>query len=151
MCAKDLDNILIVGDKLYRYIRKRVNNIFLMPIEVPKHILFCKTYFNIACEEPYVGFLGYEKHSYNSSVCLDLGVALQIGSRYGKFLVIINSSAVGIVFKENTYFLFDPHSRRCNGLSADNGKCIIMRFEDLFELTKFLKDVMETIELYNLK
>lgn len=61
-------------------------------------------------------------------------VTISNGVKSKFMLFICMDRAVGIVYQESTFYLFDPHARDLNGMSSERGTCVLGIFNNITEI-----------------
>ena len=121
--------IMYEGDKLYNGID--TNHKFLLPSELPTHVSAydCTFITNITSE----CFGSFTQGA--SVVCRLLHGALELtsniyASKYGIFCLgdTTGTKACGIIYSDDHYYIFDPHSRDRNGMPCENDTTLVMHF-----------------------
>lgn len=56
-------------------------------------------------------------------------------------LFICIGTAVGLVYDESTFYLFDPHDRDLNGMPPERGTCVLGMFNNITEICSFFEKI----------
>ena len=131
----DMDNILGCGDALYQTIERQHN--LLEVKDIPSlYSMFGRDW---------VFREVYEEHSAMSSDTI--ARCLHNSMQYGTYAVLMNgdehgSYATGLVHRNGSYYLFDPHSRSfASGMPESDGHCIVAKFQDISSLASYVYKV----------
>ncbi|XP_053390464.1 uncharacterized protein LOC128553350 [Mercenaria mercenaria] len=141
-CSKDLDNVLLDGDSLYKKTvqelqrTNRFRNFLLNFDELPVHIIIMNKQISVT------------KLEVISGVCTQQFATMNLPSFYqsldtaftkSSYLLLMMGSVCSAVFKkEDQYFFFDSHSHGLTGLSSENGTSILISFHQLQDLVTYM-------------
>eukprot|EP00111_Clytia_hemisphaerica_P014679 TCONS_00043273-protein len=128
----DLDRILIEGDKLYKQLN---TNSYLSVDEMP-HFIESN---GIVTELHFLNSENGQAKLINDYPLLQIPLSMAPNPDFDA-LVIIEGFTIAIMRRPQGFFLFDSHSRNEFGLLEPlNGKSCLIKFEDIFELEKYIQ------------
>ena len=130
----DLDNILVHGDNLHKWIGK-IRSVELN--ELPAEVKICDRPFQaIKLKNDYGLFPHYwdtiDVLATSMSECEDIGHGV---------LVLVNGYTSAVIWAKSSYYLFDSHGHDSEGIMAENGTSILLMFQTTKELQKYIKKV----------
>ena len=136
----DLNDILYCGDLLHRNIHS--NNHYLLATDLPKCIYTYETDFYIDIQEEIYGTFESNPQFGTSLLCALQN--LEVSNEYIYALLCIgdSKSATGstcaIMIYSPLIWIFDPHSRSCNGIPSGNGSALLTLTSGHHQAVEFL-------------
>ena len=121
--CEDLDRILIIGDELYKSIRRQVCENYLRVEELPSCIEIFGSVYIIQQDEQILPHL-------NRSLLIDDSLSLQNAlencfMQNDLALICIGCYASGVIATGSAYYFFDSHARSEDGLPCADGKALL--------------------------
>ena len=133
--AQDLDKVLQSGNILYNSIGKKTT---LLVSDVPKYIKLHETIYLLNYENCTLGCIFQDNIVINSVQFSKLSSLL---SKYKYFLLILSDSCVSVVNDNNTFWVFDPHSRNEEGFPSNSGTSILLHFKNFINFCAYIEDI----------
>ena len=133
--AQDLDKVLQSGNILYNSIGKKTT---LLVSDVPKYIKLHETIYLLNYENCTLGCIFQDNIVINSVQFSKLSSLL---SKYKYFLLILSDSCVSVVNDNNTFWVFDPHSRNEEGFPSSSGTSILLHFKIFINFCAYIEDI----------
>ena len=133
--AEDLDKVLQSGNILYNSIGK---NTTLLVSDVPKYIKLHETIYFLNYENCTLGCIFQDNIVINSVQFSKLSSLL---SKYKYFLLILSDSCVSVVNNNNTFWVFDPHSRNEEGFPSSSGTSILLHFKNFINFCAYIEEI----------
>ena len=62
-------------------------------------------------------------------------------SKYKYFLLILSDSCVSVVNHNNTFWVFDPHSRNEEGFPSSSGTSILLHFPNFINFCAYIEEI----------
>ena len=121
----DLDYILDHGDAVFKMLNISRS---LFVHELPKSIAIEKKDINVELLANYFGVLGQE------NLFID-----HFKTDIGNGLIFMTGYSFSLIWSKTAVFLFDSHSRDINGAFTDQGTSIILLFQNLSDVEKYIK------------
>ena len=133
--AEDLDKVLQSGNILYNSIGKKTT---LLVSDVPKYIKLHETIYFLNYENCTLGCIFQDNIVINSVQFSKLSSLL---SKYKYFLLILSDSCVSVVNDNNTFWVFDPHSRNEEGFPSSSGTSILLHFKNFINFCAYIEEI----------
>ena len=130
----DLDKILQTGNILYNSIGK---NTTLLVSEIPRYIKLYEIIYFLKYETCALGYIFQDNITINSVKFSNLS---NLFSKFKYFVLILNDSCVSIVNDNNTFWVFDPHSRNEEGFSSSSGTSILLHFKNFINFCTYVTE-----------
>ncbi len=140
-----LNDILYSGNMLYSHVRNSVNKNFLLLSDIPKIISLCNTVYFVQYSDPFAGNLFTIS---NSLPYCSLEYAFNNPfsgpcSSYQYCLLTIDCNTVAIFrTSDQTFKIFDPHSRDLYGMPHPLGKCVLVSVESINMLVIYFQNTV---------
>ena len=132
-----MDAILQTGDELYRKIPHKHK--YVDYTELPKDIQV-DTFNSVFHCEPGVILCGYLMSRDSSGELYSLEDASVLACQSGNGLLLTSCGyTVSVMSVSNTFLLHDSHSRDQGGLSHPDGTAVLMKFDNVSDLTKHVQ------------
>ena len=136
--SKNVDKILNVGNILFNTIGKFCQ---FLPSDIPHSICMYGSTYHLTQLTSYIGMFKCSDKEFQLPT---FDMLSPIFSTYQYFLVVIGNSAISIAHAGNeTFFVFDSHSRDINGLPAYDGTAVLLNFHDMFSLQNYIKKIVK--------
>ena len=132
--AENLDKVLQSGNILYNSIEKTT----LLVSDVPKYIKLHETIYFFIYENCTLGCIFQDNIVINSVQFSKLSSLL---SKYKYFLSVLSDSCVSVVSYNNTFWVFDPHSRNEEGFPSSCGTSILLYFKNFINFCAYKEKI----------
>ena len=129
----DLDKILETGNILYNSIGK---NTTLLVSEIPRYIKLYEFIYFLKYETCALGYIFEDNITINSVKFSNLS---NFFSKFKYFVLILSDSCVSIVNDNNTFWVFDPHSRNEEGFPSSSGTSILLHFKNFINFCTYIE------------
>ena len=129
----DLDKILETGNILYNSIGK---NTTLLVSEIPRYIKLYEIIYFLKYETCALGYIFQDNITINSVKFSNLS---NLFSKFKYFVLILSDSCVSIVNDNNTFGVFDPHSRNEEGFPSSSGTSILLHFKNFINFCTYIE------------
>ena len=142
----DLDQVLKSGHILYNSIGKYTT---LLVSEIPRYIKLYEGIYLLNFQTCALGHIFEDNTTINSVKFSKLS---NLFSKFKYFLLILSDSCVSIVNDNDTFWVFDPHSRNEEGLPSSSGTSILLHFENFVNLCTYVEKIsqMNNYNMYEL-
>ena len=110
---------------LYHQIGKFVR---LLPSDIPEYITVDKKNYRLTEMHSYTGLFSSGCQDFNM---MTIDVLTDDFRQFRDFLLSIGESASAILQEENTYFIYDPHSRNKNGFPDADCTSVLLTFNSV--------------------
>lgn len=135
-----MHNVLHGGDLLYQKLRDLNNYDFLHPSCIPCHMKFDNANIKYHISETCTGYMSPNFKGVSPLFSLENALGTISNCVKSKFMLFIcMGTAVGLVYHQSTFFLFDPHARDLNGMPSERGTCVLGIFNNITEICSFLR------------
>ena len=139
-----LNEILYTGNILYSHVSNSVKKRFLLLSDIPETISLCNKVYFVQYSDPFAGnmFMTSTKLPYCS-----LEHALNnLFSSYQYCLLTIDCNTVAILkTSDQTFKVFDPHSRDEYGMPHPLGKCVLVSVESINMLVIYFQNTVPRV------
>ena len=155
-CKETLHKVLYVGDHLYQLIqesgRSESDEGYLHPDRIPCHLKFDKDFVHIKIKSTLSGSLSPDFKGNLPLLSLEHAFAIVCNTvDLLKLMIYVSSgSAVGIVYHDSKFYVFDSHARDSRGLPSELGSCILGTLGSLSELCSFLRKLSMSLSSLSL-
>ena len=136
----DIKNIATSGNILYNSIGKTTK---LLVSDVPKYIKLYNFIYHIKEKTSVIGNIFIENLEFN---CLLFSKVQDIIVKYKYCILIVGEYAISIVYNNNIFYLFDPHSRNTHGMPDVNGGSIVLKFNEFRKLCLYIHKVSKYLK-----
>ena len=141
--TSDMNNILHHGDEMYAALQ---TDNYLMLEDIPKELdgfylvnklssVFTGSTLRTSCDNMYYS--------------LEAALTQTLSKPESKAILIVGHStpsySCGVLYEDNTFFLFDPHSRSDTGMSTPDGFAIMTEHASVNPLTLFIRHLSATL------
>ena len=133
--AQDLDKVLQSRNILYN---STGNKTILLVSDVPKYIKLHETIYFLNYVNCILGCIFQDNIVINSVQFSKLSSFL---SKYKYFLLILSDSCVSVVNNNNTFMVFDPHSRNEEGFPSSSGTSILLHFKNFINFCAYIEEL----------
>ena len=133
--SSDLDKVLQSGNILYNSIGKETT---LLVSEIPRYIKLHDTIYFLKYESCVLGSIFEDNIIINSVQFSKLSNLL---TKYKYFLLILSDSCVSVVNDNNTFWVFDPHSKDEEGFPSSSGTSILLHFENFINFCTYIEKI----------
>lgn len=131
--CSDLDMILVEGDRLYKSLN---TNLHLNVDELPRTI----QYNGIVCDITMLNLEDCFATLAPNYPLLQIPYSNTVPDSESLALMFIAGFTIAIMrLQNNTFFVFDSHSRDERGLSVPGGKSCVLEFHNIYELEKYIQ------------
>ena len=140
--SADLNTILSHRNCIYNCIKVSVKKYFLLLTDIPNMVYLDDKIYALTCSESLTGELSMTCES-ASYVCLKTAFTnlfSGVETNYESCLLTIDCNTVA-VFKmsNNSFKVFDSHSRDLHGIPSFSGKCVLLTTESSGNLVSFFQ------------
>lgn len=136
----ELHNVLHGGDLLYQKLRDLNDYDFLHPSCIPCHMKFDNANINYHISETCTGSISPNFKGVSPLFSLENALATISNGVKSKFMLFFcKGTAVGLVYHQSTFYLFDPHARDLNEMPSERGTCGLGIFNNITEICSFLR------------
>ena len=151
----DMNIVLTTGNELYTYLQSSstINDRYLLISELPQFLECFDHIFEFKCNESIASLisLGIDEPSYDDFNAHTLIDALQISLSDNDGCFVCFSGNTFLVGKTHgKYFIFDSHSRTCDGYQTPNGKSIRIIHDCLFDVQQHILSLALSMGLTNI-
>ena len=130
--SEDLDQVLQSGNILYNSIGKKTT---LLVSEVPRYIKLHETIYFLNYENCTLGCIFEDNIIINS---VQLSKLSNLLTKYKYFLLILSDSCISVVNDNNTFWVFDPHSRDEEGFPSSSGTSVLIHFQNFIKFSTYI-------------
>lgn len=132
----DINEILLLGDEVYKMIRTEVHENHLRVEELPTCIELFDSTFSINQEPQILPHLNQTIHIPGTLSLHDAFSECFMKNKHA--LICIGCYASAVIQTETSFFLFDSHARNQQGLPDGDGKAIVLSFCNLDNLCAYI-------------
>ncbi|KAK7095599.1 hypothetical protein V1264_004989 [Littorina saxatilis] len=143
---EDLDLVLLFGDYMYqKMLDDEEDNVqgYLQLSDIPAQINLFNKNFHVSRSAHACGVVGLGP-SFSEAFSLS-GAIKRAFDNFPSMILVLKETSVMIHKSTDSFWLFDSHSRNQNGMPSANGKGVLMKFQDLDDLLKFLTEMSKAI------
>ena len=97
----------------------------LLPSDIPEYITVDKKNYRLTEMQSYIGLFSSGCQDFNM---MTIDMLTDVFRQFCDFLLCIGASASAILREENTYFIYDPHSRNKNSFPDADGTSVLLTF-----------------------
>ena len=154
--SSDLKEIMNVGNELYTRLSQSTGQDLLMLTELPEVLCLRDTMYRLQYSDSYFGNV----HNFNDYTieehCLSLIEAFEslLRENFISFILTITTCTVAILVKNNdTFEVFDSHSRDSEGMFDPCGTCVLVEIASVDKLVEYFENLFVGIidAVYELK
>ena len=106
--------------------------------DVPKYIKTHETIYFLNYENCTLGCTFQDNIVINSVKFSKISSFL---SKYKYFLLILSDSCISVVNDNNTFWVFDPHSRNEEGFPSSSGTSILLHFPNFINFCAYIEEI----------
>lgn len=156
--SSDLVEIMNVGNQLYTHLSQLAQQDFLMLSELPQELCLRENRYRVQYSDSYFGNM--HNSMYDSSIADDYCVPLVeafhvlLAQNFKSFILTISLSTVGIFqTKDETFKVFDAHSRVSQGMFDACGTCVLLEIDSVGKLVEYFENLYFGVQdvLYEIK
>ena len=119
----------------------------LLANELPQVICVNDTTFQCSCSDVHIatGTLESLEPSTDSTMSISLPIDVALGNCFrisNSCLLICGGQTIALAKRENSFFIFDPHSRDENGMQHHSGNAVLVTFYSFQSLMDFIKRLL---------
>ncbi|CAG2254819.1 unnamed protein product [Mytilus edulis] len=145
--VQEVDNILHKGTTTYQSLA-RDDNVYFLITDFPDRVSIENEIFDLSVRNPISGMVLQEiDHLDSLTFKLDSAVEQCFGIAPTCFLTTGNNPGytIGIKNIDEHYYVMDSHSRDDKGLSSPLGKAVVLQFNSVEQLVKYIKDMCHSL------
>lgn len=145
--VQEVDNILHKGTTTYQSLAHDDNE-YLLITDFPDRVSIENEIFDLSARNPISGMVLQEiDHLDSLTLKLDSAVEQGFGIAPTCFLTTGNNPGytIGIKNIDEHYYVMDSHSRDDKGLSSPLGKAVVLQFNSVEQLVKYIKDMCHSV------
>jgi hypothetical protein len=141
----DLHDILYLGDFMYHKIlpfRANKNSQYLDVMDLPQYFSMHNSHFSHMPQNSFVGTMGNITTEHYCTLDTALNMAF-VKCRFS--IMVIQGYGISIFKYNNSFFVFDPHSRNNQGMCSADGSSVLIQLQSFDSLLQFIRELTQSL------